>query len=275
MPPTNNHGLTFSDSDSNSTYAPKTYHGFPSGFGSIKIVATMETTGLVPSIKVNSPFTRSSDQSERFTKAIIAKQLIIVRGMSDNYPDHCNGFQEDRVTIIGGNEAVVSVSPNGEYDRQYADYETVLLFGIDGSKRSQRYYNSNYNYGNNFIWVPPKTLFEFHLDKHKSFFNTLRTYKMYNGSDKYVCYHINRIERLWSMKIKDGTVKLRTQLTLDTTPNEMFIRQLNNNEKFIEFLEPTTDSMERILIGSDIKTELLTTLYNAGVVGISFLAQVR
>jgi hypothetical protein len=224
MPPTNNHGLTFSDPDSNSTYAPNTYHGFPSGYGSIKIVATMATSGLDSSIKLNSPFTQSSEQSGRFTTAIQAKQLILVKGMSDSqHPDHCNGYQEDRVTVIGGNETVVSVSPYGNSVRIYKDAEEAMASGYTVStKRGTCYENNNFDYGNNFVWVPPNTLIQFTISR--AVWRTRRVYHMANTSNKYICYHINKLRFLWSMKLPDNTDKIwRSYRTNNGAQNEFFI----------------------------------------------------
>jgi hypothetical protein len=236
-PPIDLADLKFSDSDSNSTYAPGTYHAFPSSYGSIKIVATMETSGLVSSIKINEPFKRriKGEQPGNFTKAIKAKQLILVKGMSGwGYVDYCNGYDEGRVNIIGGKEAVVSVSPNGGARRKYTNMDVCTILRNDGIARygpsANMYENNNFDYGNNFVWVPPKTIVIVTIDKNSYSWDD-RAYRICNNSDKYICYHINRLMQVWSTKIHTDTVKLRTKLRLtsfEVNANMFYIAQLDS-----------------------------------------------
>jgi hypothetical protein len=202
--------LKLSDPTQNVGFYPATHRQLPSDYGTINIVATADNFAAVVihndiKITTNFPFTRkpTPSQSTKFSNAIREGRMVLVKGslISDN----CNGSSDTRITVIGGGESSknITVSPNGTKYRRYANAERISWEESGTTKRRQMFATNNADFGHNFLWVPPKTLVAAVIDKNNKE-NANLGYTLYNGSDQHICFYINRLKRVWSMKMTNN-----------------------------------------------------------------------
>lgn len=263
--------LKFKYADSNSSYNKRTYYGFPKHYGSMKIAATVDSTGV--NMSTNKKFYNKTVSSPKFRNAIIAKQLILVSGGG-----YCNGSSDSNINVIGGGESPVSVSPNGNYELEYLDCEKARIYGgyYAGTRSKSFSIQSNYDYGNNYLWVPPRTLFFYTIDKNNWSFSD-RVYQMYNGSDNYICFHMNRLNSVWSMKVPDQAKSLEVGFNTVNRGLILLVKTRDSNGNTINPTNPKhskavyTDFSDMRII-SKVRNFDISYFYSNGTIDHSYVA---
>jgi hypothetical protein len=233
----------------NSNFANYSYYGFPNDYGSIKIAASMTIEGT--NLYVNKTFV-SSTVSPKFSAATKTGKLIFVRGKTKPA-----GRSDDDIFIVDSPDAE-NVSPNGHLPRVYSDAETIDISGVlSNQTRGSMFYNVFHDYSDNYVWVPPKTLLVFVIDRNGSSTSD-KIYTLYNGLSTYMCFHMNRVKRVWSMKITDSIKRIH--FAKDTTNKKLYIQTCASSDFYdLNHVDPISSAPEPESTIKLIQTDYTTT----------------
>jgi len=75
-----------------------------------------------------------------------------------------------------------------------------IIQNFDHQSNSFVYTTRKYDYWNNFIWLPPKTLLFMRIDKNNTGGGD-KIYVLFNGSPSWLCFRINRLFSFFVIKL--------------------------------------------------------------------------
>ena len=163
------------------------YHGFGNPYGSIVLAARASTSNHI---------IRLYNNNYKY-KVGTKKNSDFVNGMNDGQAI----FVESKSKVINGS--------SNRWIQRITNYHTVTSESIKNDIGIEQHFNENnnkvydtrkYDYWNNFIWLPPKTVLMMMIDKNNISHND-KTYSLFNGSPLWVCFRINRLYKYFVVKL--------------------------------------------------------------------------